>query len=179
MVNGTADDLPEDEAFDTVCAFEVLEHLEDEGAVLQQWRGRLVPGGQLVLSVPAFQDMYGPWDAAVGHFRRYSPADLGAVLELHGFRAARLDLYGWPLAFALEAVRNRVAERSAGSRPDDHRSASAEEMAERTASSGRRLQPERRLVGAATEAVIWPFTKFQRLRPGSGNGIVAVAYRVG
>jgi len=39
------------------------------------------------------------------------------------------------------------------------------------------LQPGRGLVGAATQVAVWPFTKVQRLRPGSGNGIVAVAYR--
>jgi len=180
VVNGTADDLPHGETFDTVCAFEVLEHLEDEDAALQQWRRRLVPGGQLVLSVPAFQDMYGPWDAAVGHFRRYSPEDLDVVLARNGLRSAKLDLYGWPLAFVLEKARNVVAQRrkdgSADVQPEA--GASEQEMATRTAGSGRILQPGRGLAGAGVSAAVWPFTKVQRMRPSSGNGIVAVAYRL-
>jgi len=178
VVHGTADDLPAEDRFETVCAFEVLEHLEDEDAALGQWRRRLVPGGQLVLSVPAFQDMYGPWDAAVGHFRRYSPDELGAVLVRNGFRPAKLDLYGWPLAFAMEKVRNVVAERRGNADPDNHsEDGPREDMATRTAGSGRILQPGRGLAGAATHVAVWPFTKVQRLRPSSGNGIVAVAYR--
>jgi SAM-dependent methyltransferase len=177
VLHGTAEALPPEEPFDTVCAFEVLEHLEDEDAALGQWRRRLVPGGQLVLSVPAFQHMYGPWDAAVGHFRRYSPEELGDVLRRNGFRPAKLDLYGWPLAFAMEKVRNVLIERRRNADPGSHsESGPSADMADRTAESGRMLQPGG-LVGTATQVVVWPFTKVQKLRPSSGNGIVAVAYR--
>ena len=178
VLHGTADALPAEDTFDTVCAFEVLEHLKDEDAALAQWRRRLVPGGQLVLSVPAFQDMYGPWDAAVGHFRRYSPPELEMVLARNGFRAAKLDLYGWPLAFALEKVRNLLIERRGNPDPGSHHEdGPAEPMAERTAGSGRMLQPGRGVVGVASQVAVWPFTKLQKLRRSSGNGIVAVAYR--
>ena len=178
VVNGTADDLPDGEVFDTVCAFEVLEHLEDEDTALQQWRDRLLPGGQLVLSVPAFQEKFGPWDQAVGHFRRYSPDELDLVLRRNGFRSARLDVYGWPLALWLETARNFIIERRPeGSDATSEDEASSGEMATRTAGSGRILQPGRTFVGAATTAVVWPFTKLQMARRSSGNGIVAVAYR--
>src|SRR5262249_40273963 len=38
--------------FDLVCAFEVLEHIEDDAGALDEWAGRLREGGWLVLSVP-------------------------------------------------------------------------------------------------------------------------------
>src|SRR5580658_844251 len=41
--------------FDLVCAFEVLEHIEDDAQALAEWAGLLRPGGWLLLSVPAHQ----------------------------------------------------------------------------------------------------------------------------
>ena len=119
-----------------VCAFEVLEHLEDDAGALASWAPKVRLGGHLVLSVPAWQDMFGPWDKAVGHFRRYSPDELADKLRAAGFEPVRIGLYGWPLAFALEAIRNRVADGS----PQQEDSA-----AEQTAHSGRWLQPTKRV----------------------------------
>ena len=46
------------QAFDTVCAFEVLEHVEEDAAALATWASWLRPGGRLVLSVPARQALW-------------------------------------------------------------------------------------------------------------------------
>jgi len=67
-----------DERFDLVCAFEVLEHIEDDAAAVKEWSSRLRPAGWLLLSVPAGPDQYGPWDELVGHFRRYASAGIAA-----------------------------------------------------------------------------------------------------
>ena len=40
------------QAFDTVCAFERLEHVEEDAAALATWASWLRPGGRLVLSGP-------------------------------------------------------------------------------------------------------------------------------
>lgn len=59
-----------------VCAFEVLEHIEDDKEALAERVTDVRPGGQLVLSVPAFQERFEPMDRHAGHFRRYSPEEL-------------------------------------------------------------------------------------------------------
>src|SRR5438045_8732048 len=43
IVNGTSADITE--RFDLVCAFEVLEHIEDDTGALREWRERIRPRG--------------------------------------------------------------------------------------------------------------------------------------
>ena len=69
-VNGTTADL-RGEVFDTVLYIDVLEHINDARAELERAFHLLAPSGTLILVVPAFQFLYSPFDAAIGHFRRY------------------------------------------------------------------------------------------------------------
>jgi SAM-dependent methyltransferase len=154
--------------FDLVCAFEVLEHLEDDVGALTSWTGHLAPGGALLVSVPAWPDRFGPMDELVGHYRRYTPEQLDGLLLSAGCVEVRHQLYGWPLGFALEAGRDRIARRQRHSR--------ATSMAARSARSGRLFQPKR-LAGASVRAATAPFTVVQRLRPTVGTGLVAVGRR--
>jgi SAM-dependent methyltransferase len=168
------DDTAVDSAseFDLVCAFEVLEHIKDDEEALVAWRGFIKPGGHLLLSVPAWQHRFGPTDRQVGHYRRYDPDALTAMLGRAGFRDVRATLYGWPLGYALEMVRNAVARRQLRD------SAPAESMADRTAASGRFRQPkDDSMVGLMVAAAIRPFTLAQRMQPARGVGLVAVATR--
>ena len=111
-------------------------------------------------------------DTQVGHYRRYDPDELAARLGGGRAGASRgCSVYGWPLGYALEAVRNRVDARhlaAAGGDPTPE---------ERTAASGRHLQPGSRLVGRGIELATLPFRYLQRLAPNRGTGLVAVATR--
>ena len=71
--------------FDTVVCLNVLEHIEDDHGALQRLYDVLVPGGKLLLFVPADQALYGTMDRQVGHFRRYSRQQLQDVIESAGF----------------------------------------------------------------------------------------------
>jgi SAM-dependent methyltransferase len=67
------------EAFDTILCFNVLEHIREDEAVLRSFRKCLVPGGHLLLLVPAHGILFGEIDRSVGHERRYSRASLYAL----------------------------------------------------------------------------------------------------
>jgi SAM-dependent methyltransferase len=151
-----------------VCAFEVLEHLEDDAKALATWASLLQPGGWLLVSVPAHQDRFGPWDDLVGHFRRYDPAAMTALLVQAGFGQIDIRLYGFPLGYLTEPARNVVAKRRLGSRADDS-------LAARTASSGRQLQPSSALLGGAIRLGTLPFRLMQRAFPRTGTGMVVRA----
>jgi SAM-dependent methyltransferase len=73
-----------DKPVDTVLAINVLEHLEDDAAALRSLAGLVIPGGTIVLWVPAYQQLYGEFDRRVGHFRRYTPVTLRDVFERAG-----------------------------------------------------------------------------------------------
>jgi SAM-dependent methyltransferase len=71
----------------TVVAINVLEHIEDDREALRTLAGFVEPGGRVVLWVPGYPQLYGDFDRAVGHVRRYTPATLRAAITDAGLRA--------------------------------------------------------------------------------------------
>lgn len=90
-----------DRAIDTVVMINVLEHIEDDVGAMDTVNSILVPGGRLVLLVPAVPALHGSLDHALGHYRRYRKRDLrslaagaGLVVE-HLAYFNFLGLFGW------------------------------------------------------------------------------------
>jgi SAM-dependent methyltransferase len=170
VINGSHEAVPEGATFDAVCAFEVLEHIDDDKGALAAWVPFLRPGGHLILSVPAFQDRFGSMDIRSGHFRRYSPDELRDLLTEAGLVVEEITVYAWPLGYALEAVRNRIDTKKVA-----RAKANGTSIEELTAASGRTNQPSRRATGMAVQAVTLPFRYLQRTQTRRGTGLVAVA----
>jgi len=162
----------EDHGFDLVCSFEVLEHLVDDLGELRRWIEYVKPGGMVVVSVPAFSHRFAAWDERVGHIRRYDPADLVRLLKSAGLVDVTVRVYGFPLGYLLERVRNMIAvretEREVGKQPAD--------IAARTAESGRLLQPPK-WASRTVDILTWPFRLMQRAtyRTELGTGLVGRA----
>ncbi|HYN56294.1 MAG TPA: methyltransferase domain-containing protein [Motilibacterales bacterium] len=166
------DDLPPDERFDLVCAFEVIEHIDADREALASWVARLRPGGTLLISTPAGPDRMGAADEIAGHFRRYSAEGLAALAEECGLVDVRVTHVGHPVGYLLERVRNTVAarrlaraERAAGSH---------DAVAAATEQSSSFLQPPS-WSGGVTQLASAPGVWMQRRRPDSGTGLVLVA----
>jgi SAM-dependent methyltransferase len=82
---------------DVITCSNVLEHIEDDGAVLVKMRQLLKPGGKLLILVPALPAIYGTLDRLVGHYRRYTRKSLRAALEKSGFTVQRqfyMNMFG-------------------------------------------------------------------------------------
>lgn len=159
--------LPDSAMFDLVCAFEVLEHLEDDQGALRQWSARVRPGGMLLVSVPAWRHRYSIWDELAGHVRRYDPDMLTERLEEVGLDAGTIT-YGWPLGYLLEAVRNAIARR----RGVDSAGGSFQA---RTEASGRLFhQPRGGLRSASVQAGLVPFALLQRLTTTRGAALLGI-----
>ena len=95
---------------DFVVMHDVLEHLDDEGAAIAAIRKLLKPGGEAVLSVPAFQWLFGHHDVQLGHHRRYTR---GRLVELFrdGWDVLRSRYYG-PAFVPVTLVISRWLKRS-------------------------------------------------------------------
>lgn len=91
--------------FDYIFAFEVLEHIQDDKGILEQWREWLKPNGTMVISVPAKPELWNAHDVWAGHYRRHDRSSITSVLEEAGLIIEHLESYGFPLANLLEGVR--------------------------------------------------------------------------
>jgi glycosyltransferase involved in cell wall biosynthesis len=70
---------------DTVLCCNVLEHIEEDEAVLSRFAQSLPSGGRVVLILPALQSLYGEIDKAIHHYRRYERDEIVTKLERAGF----------------------------------------------------------------------------------------------
>jgi SAM-dependent methyltransferase len=77
-VCGTIDQLA-GQHFDTIIYIDVLEHIEDDREELNRAAAHLRPGGHVIVLSPAHQRLFSPFDAAIGHFRRYNRRMLSAI----------------------------------------------------------------------------------------------------
>lgn len=68
-------------AADSVIMVNVAEHAADDVRLLREARSALVPGGALLLFVPALPWLFGTLDEAFEHHRRYTPRSLRTLLE--------------------------------------------------------------------------------------------------
>ena len=82
-----------DKTFDAVTLLDVLEHVEDDLALLCQLRGLLRVGGQLIVTVPAFRLLWSGWDVRLGHQRRYRRQQLFWLLQYAGFEVERASYF--------------------------------------------------------------------------------------
>jgi len=74
----------------TVVAMNVLEHIEDDVQGLRDLASVVVPGGRIVLWVPAYMQLYGEFDRKVGHWRRYTPKTIRIAVESAGLTVERV-----------------------------------------------------------------------------------------
>ena len=83
-----------DRAFEFVCAFDIVEHVDDEDAILSELSRVAAPNASLLLSVPLHPGTGRRSDDWVGHRRRYEPQRLLAKLAEHGFSVEQSAVYG-------------------------------------------------------------------------------------
>jgi SAM-dependent methyltransferase len=72
--------------FDLVTCLDVIEHLDDDVGVLRELLRVTVPGGALLVTVPAFQRLWSRHDEVNGHRRRYVAGSLRMALVEAGWR---------------------------------------------------------------------------------------------
>ena len=97
LVQGDVARMPFAGTFDLIAAFDVLEHLPEDGRVLRDLRQHLGAGGLLIATVPAHMTLWSYADEAAHHCRRYSPEQLRGVLLSAGYTVQYVTQFMAPL----------------------------------------------------------------------------------
>ena len=93
LIQADARCIPFRDEFDVAGAFDVIEHIEDDRAVLRELRAAVVPSGGLMLTVPQHPSLWSEYDARAGHVRRYRRAELRERLVEAGFEIVKMTSF--------------------------------------------------------------------------------------
>jgi SAM-dependent methyltransferase len=99
--------IPADLSLDVFGAFDVLEHIPEDEAVLAGIARALNPGGGLLITVPQHRWLWSRVDDEACHVRRYTARELQAKVEAAGFHVLFSGSYTFALLPLILASRLR------------------------------------------------------------------------
>lgn len=159
VIQASAAELPfADREFDAVFAFDVLEHVEDDGAAFAELHRVTRPGGLLVATVPAYQWLWSQHDESHDHKRRYTRRTLVAGASGAGWQPVRHTYFNSLLLPPIALV--RALRRNPGAAQTDYDLTS------------RRMN---RLLTRPMQAEAWAIRRGVRFPAGVSIGLVARA----
>jgi SAM-dependent methyltransferase len=110
-----ARNIPFRDEFDVIGAFDVLEHIDDDEAVIAEVGDALRPGGGLIATVPQHKSLWSEQDVHAHHVRRYSAPELRRKVEAAGFEVVRMASFVSLLLPMMFASRLRMRPSKDGS----------------------------------------------------------------
>lgn len=98
-----------DASFDLVLATDVIEHVDDHERAASEIGRVLAPGGRVLITVPAFQSLWGLQDEVALHKRRYRRGELLELIARAGLRVDRAYHFNYllfaPIWLARQIIR--------------------------------------------------------------------------
>jgi SAM-dependent methyltransferase len=112
LINGTARDVKEGNYFDVILYIDVLEHIENDSAEINEVLNLLKPGGRIIILAPAHKFLFTEFDIAVGHYRRYNKKLIRELMNsksqsLEETKLIYLDFLGGALSLINRFVLNK------------------------------------------------------------------------
>ena len=93
-------------SFDLILALDVIEHVEDDSRAIRAIERALRPGGTAIITVPAYQWLWGVQDDVAHHFRRYTMSGLTDTVKRSGeFKVVRKTYFNTFLFLPIAVVR--------------------------------------------------------------------------
>jgi SAM-dependent methyltransferase len=102
-----------DRTFDLICAFDIVEHVEDDQQVFRELARVARHDAVVIFSVPLHSARWSAFDDLVGHVRRYDRDQLLAILDAHHFALEQSAAFGmeprnrWLLDFSVWGLTRR------------------------------------------------------------------------
>lgn len=105
------DEMPyANENFDLIVLLDVLEHIDNDCASLKTLESRLSNNGSILITVPAFQWLWGPHDEAHHHKRRYNADQLKQTAGSAGLKIDYISYFNtwlFPLIAPVRLIQNK------------------------------------------------------------------------
>lgn len=111
--------IPYSGPFDLVCAFDVIEHVEQDAESLKALANLTAPGGYGIFCVPAFQFLWSQHDVANHHYRRYTRAQFYKLLIDAGYEIKYISYFNTFLFPVVAVVRTLKNALKITDRPDE------------------------------------------------------------
>jgi len=112
LPGGLPNELPTfDCLFDLIVLFDVIEHVEEDGASLQVLSKLLKPGGKIVLTVPAFNFLWSQHDDENHHKRRYNRGSLSELVKSNHLSVDYISYFNFwlfPLVAGIRMIRKVI-----------------------------------------------------------------------
>lgn len=91
VVRGNIEKIPfSNQSFNFVTALDVLEHVDDQKA-LKEIHRVLKNEGFLIITIPAFPELWSRWDEVLEHKRRYTQKTLNKLLKDNRFQVIKIS----------------------------------------------------------------------------------------
>ncbi|MGB1037498.1 MAG: class I SAM-dependent methyltransferase [Bacteroidia bacterium] len=125
-VNASLTELPYSaNQFDLVCAFDVVEHIEEDNLAVSEIRRVLKSKGMFFLTVPAYQFLWSNHDVVNHHFRRYTKSNFNSLFKDNNLKVEYSTYFNFwlftPIAitrFILNMFKRGAEDDSSGSDND-------------------------------------------------------------
>jgi 2-polyprenyl-3-methyl-5-hydroxy-6-metoxy-1,4-benzoquinol methylase len=83
------------EKYDSIFLLNVIEHLADDRAAIENCRFLLKKDGQLIVLAPAYSWLYCGFDKELGHYRRYTAKNLSAIFSTDQFSVLKKQYFNF------------------------------------------------------------------------------------
>lgn len=110
-------DIPFEDDFDLVCAFDVVEHIEDDLQSMKSLYDKTKMGGYALFTVPAHPWLWSEHDETNHHKRRYTYKSFETILKKSGFEIQKLSYYNmwlFPLAVGVRFFKKILRRKDYG-----------------------------------------------------------------
>lgn len=102
-------DIPsQDNVYDLVMATDIIEHVDNDVLALKEIRRVLKPGARALITVPAFQSLWGLQDTVSHHKRRYTREELRDKLAQSGMAVEQCFYFNYILFLPIWMVRQAI-----------------------------------------------------------------------
>jgi len=106
ILQGSGENLPfSNDSFDLVTCTDVLEHITNDDSTIREINRVLKPGGYVLITVPAFQSLWGHQDEVSHHLRRYTRRDIEKIVTQEGFEIMESFYFNWIMFLPVWIIR--------------------------------------------------------------------------